>query len=46
MQNTFKVWLAQVGEERIEEIENPEIGIERIRDTYHLKEKGSTEKLE
>ena len=33
----FKVWLAQVGEERIEEIENPEIGIERIRELYKAK---------
>ncbi len=33
----FKIWLAQVGEERIEEIENPEIGIERIRETYKAK---------
>ena len=33
----FKQWLAQVGQERIEEIENPEIGIERIRDLYKAK---------
>lgn len=33
----FKQWLAQVGRERIEEIENPELGIERIRETYLLK---------
>ena len=33
----FKLWLAQVGEERIEEIENPELGIERIRDLYKAK---------
>ena len=33
----FKIWLAQVGEERIEEIENPEIGIERIRELYKAK---------
>ena len=26
----FKQWLAQVGQERIEEIENPELGIERV----------------
>jgi DNA-damage-inducible protein D len=33
----FKLWLAQVGQERIEEIENPELGIERIRDLYKAK---------
>jgi DNA-damage-inducible protein D len=33
----FKLWLAQVGDERIEEIENPEIGIERIRELYKAK---------
>ena len=30
----FKMWLAKVGRERIDEIEDPEIGIERIMDTY------------
>ena len=33
----FKLWLAQVGRERIEEIENPELGIERIREIYKSK---------
>lgn len=33
----FKMWLAQVGSERIAEIENPELGFERIRETYRLK---------
>ena len=33
----FKLWLAQVGRERIEEIENPELGIERIREIYKAK---------
>ena len=33
----FKLWLAQVGKERIEEIENPELGIERIRELYKAK---------
>jgi DNA-damage-inducible protein D len=33
----LKLWLAQVGTERIEETENPEIGFERIRETYKLK---------
>jgi len=33
----FKQWLAQVGYERIEEIENPEIGQERIKEYYELK---------
>ena len=27
----FKLWLAQVGKEHIEEIENPELGFERMR---------------
>lgn len=30
----FKIWLAQVGRERIDEIEDPEIGIERLLETY------------
>ena len=30
----FKMWLAQVGRERIDEIEDPEIGIERLMETY------------
>lgn len=29
----FKLWLAQVGSERIEEIENPELAIQRTRET-------------
>lgn len=33
----FKLWLAQVGKERMEEIENPELGFERLRETYRLK---------
>lgn len=33
----FRLWLAQVGRERIEEIENPELGIERIRELYKAK---------
>ena len=33
----FKMWLAQVGYERIEEIENPEIGQDRIKEYYELK---------
>jgi len=33
----FKQWLAQVGHERIEEIENPELGQNRIRQYYELK---------
>ena len=32
----FKQWLAQVGYERIEEIENPEIGQDRIKEYYEL----------
>lgn len=33
----FKLWLAQVGSERLEEIENPELAIQRTRETYKLK---------
>ncbi len=33
----FKQWLAQVGYERIKEIENPEIGQDRIKGYYELK---------
>ena len=34
---SFKQWLAQVGRERIEEIDDPEIGIERLMETYFRK---------
>jgi hypothetical protein len=30
----FKIWLAQVGKERLDEIEDPEIGIDRLMETY------------
>jgi DNA-damage-inducible protein D len=33
----FKQWLAQVGYERIQEIENPELGQDRIKNYYELK---------
>lgn len=33
----FKMWLAQVGRERIDEIEDPEIGIDRLMETYFKK---------
>jgi len=33
----FKRWLAKVGYERLEEIENPELATQRIRETYKLK---------
>jgi hypothetical protein len=33
----FRMWLAQVGKERIEEIENPEIGFERLKEIYRAK---------
>ncbi len=33
----FKLWLAQVGRERIDEINDPEIGIERLMETYYRK---------
>ncbi|MBU1202293.1 MAG: Bro-N domain-containing protein [Nanoarchaeota archaeon] len=34
----FKQWLSQVGYERIEEIENPELGQDRIKKYYELKD--------
>lgn len=33
----FKQWLAQVGYERVQEIENPELGQQRVRDLYRAK---------
>src|SRR5665647_662863 len=33
----FKMWLARVGRERIDEIEDPEIGIDRLMETYFRK---------
>jgi DNA-damage-inducible protein D len=33
----FKRWMAQVGYERIKEIENPEIGFERLKEIYKAK---------
>lgn len=33
----FKLWLAQVGSERLEEIENPELATQRTRALYKLK---------
>lgn len=30
----FKVWLARVGRERVDEIEDPELGIDRLMETY------------
>jgi DNA-damage-inducible protein D len=33
----FKLWLAQVGREHIEEIENPELAIDRARELYKAK---------
>lgn len=33
----FKLWLAQVGNERIEEIQNPELIMQRMRATYEAK---------
>lgn len=32
----FKLWLAQVGKEKIEEIENPELGFERMTEIYRM----------
>lgn len=33
----FKMWLAEVGRERLEEIDDPELGIERLMEYYHRK---------
>jgi DNA-damage-inducible protein D len=33
----FRLWLAEVGKERIEEIENPELGFERLKEIYKAK---------
>lgn len=33
----FKLWLAQVGSERLDEIENPELATQRTRELYKLK---------
>jgi hypothetical protein len=33
----FKLWLAQLGRERLEEIDDPEQGIERLLEYYHRK---------
>jgi DNA-damage-inducible protein D len=34
---SFKMWLAQLGQERIEEIENPELAQDRVKKYYELK---------
>jgi len=33
----FKLWLAQVGSDRLDEIENPELATQRTREPYNLK---------
>lgn len=33
----FKLWLTQVGSDRLEEIENPELATQRTRNFYKLK---------
>jgi DNA-damage-inducible protein D len=33
----FRVWLAQLGNERMEEVENPELAVERVRELYKAK---------
>lgn len=33
----FKLWLAQVGSDRLDEIENPELAMQRTRELYKLK---------
>ena len=34
---SFKMWLAQLGRERLEEIDDPEMGIERLLEYYYRK---------
>lgn len=34
---SFKLWLAEVGNERIAEVENPELALKRVRATYRAK---------
>src|SRR3990167_11263378 len=33
----FKLWLAKVGKERLDEIENPELGMQRVKSLYEKK---------
>lgn len=33
----FKIWLAKIGKERIDEIENPELGMDRVKGLYEKK---------
>ena len=33
----FKLWLAQVAEEHVQEIENPELGFDRLKEIYKAK---------
>src|SRR5579872_3798199 len=33
----FKIWLAKIGKERIDEIENPELGMDRVKSLYEKK---------
>jgi DNA-damage-inducible protein D len=33
----FKMWLASVGKEKMEEVENPELGFERLKEIYKAK---------
>ncbi len=33
----FKIWLARIGKERIDEIENPELGMDRVKSIYEQK---------
>ena len=33
----FKLWLAEIARERLEEIDDPELGIERLMEYYHRK---------
>lgn len=42
----FKMWLAKIGKERIDEIENPELGMDRVKSLYEKKgyEKGWIDK--
>jgi len=41
----FKLWLAKIGKERIDEIENPELGMNRIKSLYEKKGEEMIRKL-
>lgn len=38
----FKLWLASLGRERLEELDDPELGIDRMLEYYHRKDTPKT----